>query len=503
MKNQKRDIRIIVYVLVVIFALLDLIIHFESLWVEENVGVVSIDEVIFHLKVPMEGTSNDLIFSNITSCLIPSIIIFSILLFLLFFNFKYYSVIYLKLKNKEFQIKTKKLLVYALLIFELLFLIYKFNYVNEKFGIAEYLKSQLEQSSFIEDNYVDPNDVKITFPKNKKNLIYIYLESMESTYSHATVDGEKDYNLIPRLTTLAEENTNFSDTSSIGGAYQVHGSTFTIAAMVGHTAGVPLKIPINGNSYTGYNQFLPGITNLGDILEKNGYNQTIIVGSDADFGGRKTYFKTHGNYKVKDLYTARKDGIIPEDHYVFWGYEDSYLFEYAKKQLSELSSKEEPFNLTLLTVNTHFPTGYVEDDCEGISDTNKYANSIYCSQEQAYSFIEWVKEQDFYNNTTIIVVGDHLTMANNEIINGDRRLYNAFINTGKDPVNNKNRKFTNFDMFPTTLASIGAEIEGNRLGLGVNLYSGEETIIEKYGNEKVTKELSKKSNFYDSFIYKN
>ena len=503
MKKLKRVIKIILYALVTVLSLLNIITYYESFWIEENVGVVSIDEVIFHLKVPIEGTSNDLIFSNVTSCIVPSIIIFGILVFLLFFKFKYYSVIYLKIKNKEFHFKPKRLLFFTLIVLNIYFIIYQFIYVDSKFGVVKYFEAQLEQSSFIKDNYVDPNSVKITFPENKKNLIYIYLESMESNYSSATLDGKEGYNLIPRLTTLAEENNNFSDTSGIGGAHQIVGSTFTIAAMVGHTSGVPLKIPISGNSYTGYNEFLPGITNIGDILEKNGYNQTIVVGSDADFGGRKTYYKTHGNYKVKDLYTARKDGIIPKDYYVFWGYEDSYMFEYAKRQLDELSSKEEPFNLTLLTVNTHFPTGYVEDDCEKISDTNQYANSIYCSQEQVYNFIEWVKEQDYYDNTTIVIVGDHLTMANNEIIGDERRIYNTFINTGKETSNDKNRDFTNFDLFPTTLASLGVEIEGNKLGLGVNLYSGEKTIIEKYSYEKVTKELSKKSNFYDRFIYKN
>ena len=35
------------------------------------------------------------------------------------------------------------------------------------------------------------------------------------------------------------------------------------------------------------------------------------------------------------------------------------------------------------------------------------------------------------------------------------------------------------DMFPTTIASLGATIEGDRLGLGTNLFSGEQTLAEK------------------------
>lgn len=55
-------------------------------------------------------------------------------------------------------------------------------------------------------------------------------------------------------------------------------------------------------------------------------------------------------------------------------------------------------------------------------------------------------------------------------------------------------------MFPTTLASLGVEIEGNRLGLGTNLFSNEKTLIEKYGIKYVNKELAYNSSFYNKEI---
>ena len=56
------------------------------------------------------------------------------------------------------------------------------------------------------------------------------------------------------------------------------------------------------------------------------------------------------------------------------------------------------------------------------------------------------------------------------------------------------------DLYPTTLGALGAKIEGNRLGLGTNLFSNEKTLIEKYGVEYVNKELKKVSRFYDNSI---
>ena len=54
------------------------------------------------------------------------------------------------------------------------------------------------------------------------------------------------------------------------------------------------------------------------------------------------------------------------------------------------------------------------------------------------------------------------------------------------------------DLFPTTLASLGVEIEGDRLGLGTNLFSGKETLIEKYGLDYVNKEVLKNSSYYNN-----
>ena len=55
-------------------------------------------------------------------------------------------------------------------------------------------------------------------------------------------------------------------------------------------------------------------------------------------------------------------------------------------------------------------------------------------------------------------------------------------------------------MFPTTLAAMGVKIEGDRLALGVNLFSDEQTLTEQYRRKGLDKELMKKSKFYDMLI---
>ena len=136
---------------------------------------------------------------------------------------------------------------------------------------------------------------------------------------------------------------------------------------------------------------------------------------------------------------------------------------------------------------------------------NKYANAVYCADKLIGDFINWIKQQDFYENTTIIISGDHLVMSDlitSSYEKENRHVYNAIINSSISIENTKNKNFTTMDMFPTTLASIGVTIPGDRLGLGTNLFSDKQTLIEELGNETFNEEIDKKSTYYNqNFLY--
>lgn len=52
------------------------------------------------------------------------------------------------------------------------------------------------------------------------------------------------------------------------------------------------------------------------------------------------------------------------------------------------------------------------------------------------------------------------------------------------------------------MAALGVQIEGDRIGLGTNLYSDTNTLMEFLGYETFTSELSKNSSFYNKYIMK-
>ena len=495
MKKQKIKTGLYVFYCfwMIVISMTGWIIYNLANWVLDTWGLLSIDEIIFHLKVPLEGTNSDVVIDGINACLPMAILVLL---------FCFFLVIGLKRKRKAATVSL--LLVAVLSVGSASKAVYR---VYDDLDVKGYLESQKEDSHFIEKNYVDPRTVSIDFPEQKRNLIYIFMESMESTYASKDVGGAMDFNCIPELTQLAEENTNFSNSDKLGGGQAASGTSWTMGAIFGQTSGLPIK---NGNNETlaAQSSFSSQSENLEDILADEGYNQCFMIGSDATFGGRRAYFESHGECEIWDYNTAVETGKIPSDYHVWWGYEDEKLFSYAKEKLTEMSQQNEPFNFTMLTADTHFEDGYVCDLCGNEFGDNQYANVMACSSRQIDAFVKWIQEQPFYENTTIILTGDHLTMDSDfcENVSDDyeRSVYNTFINLpeGLDTSFEKthNREFATLDMFPTTLAALGVQVQGDKLALGTNLFSDQATLTEQYGRDGLNVELQKKSSFYDMLI---
>lgn len=457
-------------------------------WAINTFNSLDFSEIVYHLKVPIEGTSSTILLSFFTDSFLYSIVVTG----LLYFIISYFCLRYKE--NKLFKVVVGKqilLAICAFIIFGCVALV--------RVNALDYVVAITTQSTFIEENYVDGRDVEIKFPDQKRNLIYIFLESMEATYTSTEMGGYMEDNLLPNLTAYAEEGVNFSNTKQFGGLYSPQNTTWTIAAMVAQTTGLPLSVPIDSNRYYGEKPFLPGAYSIGDVLEREGYNQELLIGSKAEFGARNLLFTQHGDYKINDYHAAIEDGRLPSGYFEWWGYEDSKLFDYAKEELLALASQPEPFNLTMLTANTHFQDGYLEEAC-AVDYDDPYYNVLACSDQQVYEFVEWIKQQDFYENTTIVIVGDHLTMNKktfDHVDKSDRTVFNLFINSVVEPHRTNMRTATTLDMFPSTLASMGVEIEGDRLGLGVNLFSNRRTLAEKFGLKYLNEELSHFSTFYN------
>lgn len=475
-------------ILTVFIAGLSVLLALSVRWMFATWTNLSMDELVYHLTAPLDGTNTDMIWDYVRVCAVPTIlVIFFLILILIAWRKKEKVHLFRGIIN----------------LVALVGIIVMLGYTWTELGVGDYLKDQNTESKFIGDEYVDPTDVEVVFPEQKRNLIYIFLESMETTYSDVDDGGAFDENVIPELTEIAQTNEDFSGADpKLNGGYSLAGTTWTMGAMFAQTSGLPLNISISANDMDTQDSFFPGVTTLGDILSDAGYTQTLLIGSEAQFGGRKLYFQEHGNYEMEDYSYAIENGLIPSDYKVWWGYEDQKLFEFAKEKLLQLSQGDEPFNLTMLTVDTHFEDGYVCEQCPTEYDT-QYSNVMACSSRQVGEFLKWIQQQDFYENTTIVISGDHPTMDSDYCAeidqegNYDRRVFTAYINAAAYAQDQQERTYSTFDNFPTTLAALGVQIDGDRLGLGTNLFSGTKTLLEEFGNSKVNAELKKKSEFIE------
>ena len=488
---MKKFGKVLLKILAVLLIFLVAMLAFAALWTMDTWQNNTMDQIMFHITSPVEGTSSEIIVGFVLKVLLPSIAVTAAAV-----------IVKLILKKKEAKEKTLRTANIITAVVLAAFLgVSAFLFMN-KYKVIEYFSTKSVNSDFIKDNYADPEKTAITFPEKKRNLIYIYLESVEMTYADKKSGGALEYNCIPELTKLAIENDCFNgNNEKLNGAKVSFGATYTMGGMVAQSSGLPVVGGV-GNAASQQESFYPGATVLGDILKREGYNNELMVGSKVEFGGRGVYFGKHGDYKLFDYTYALKNKMLPsDDYYVWWGFEDQKLFTFAKDELKDLASKGAPFNLTLLTVDSHFEDGYVCPLCKDEYGT-QYANVMACSSRQLKEFIDWIKQQDFYENTTIVLNGDHLTMDKDFLASidaqYDRRTFTAIINSAVKPEENTAREYNTLDLFPTTLAAMGCKIDGDRLGLGTNLYSSKKTLIEEFGEDYVNGELAKNSEFMNT-----
>ena len=467
-----------------------------TIWYK-NTFNIKFNDFLFTLLSPLAGTGLSMFFDILKASLVPAVI--ALIPYGIFMRLTRGD----RARGKILR-KIGAALILVALVFSLVFAFFVLR-------IPEYLAHLGDKTQIYENEYVDPKGVAITdHDGNAQNLIYIYLESFETTYASKEVGGTQDgVNYMPHLTAMAEENISFSDGEGLGGFHSVTGTTWTMGALLGTTSGVPFSLEIFGasshNSKGKDGKFLDGLTTLGDILKEKGYKNEFLIGSERSFAGADTYVTIHGDYEIFDLQTARDRGYIPKKYNNgFWGFEDKYLYQIAKDEITDLAKGDAPFNFTMMTIDPHHVKGYLCSLCERKHPT-QLGNVIDCADRQLYEFIEWCKAQDFYENTTIVITGDHPRMDTylvKDVPSYERTIYNCILNAVTDPpYAKKNRVCTSLDMFPTTLAAMGFEIEGNRLGLGTNLFSERPTLCEemgegKEGYDRFDEEVKKYSDYY-------
>ncbi|MBQ0030437.1 MAG: LTA synthase family protein [Bacteroidales bacterium] len=451
-------------------------------------NTASFDSIIYHLLSPFRGTDTTPIYDFLNSNYMPCFIVLAVAVpvFVLMSMLKAPKLVY-------------RLIGAASLLFFVGALAYSLNEVR----FFDYIRNKGLQSEFIKNNYHDSRKTVIKEPARKKNLLVIYVESLEASFASEEKGGLFKDNYIPFLTKLAQEHVCFSHSEQIGGAMAVTGTGWTTAGLVTTMAGVNIQTPFKTELINDKNPFTYAhLATLPDLLDKYGYKEYFLMGADSEFGGIKEFLNSHGSFTIYDLpalvQEAGQKGETVEAS--GWGLDDKTIFDRAKADLERLGREDAPFYYNIMTIDTHAPTGKTTSDCK-CSYEDSYTNAIACLDFHIEQFYNWLSQQPFFENTVLVIMGDHLTM-NHAFFEGTtkaRSIYNVFVNT-KPAANMKNRAFCQMDLYPTILSGLGFEIENHRLALGTDLFSEEKTLCEEHGLGKVDEEFSKYSKFYDQHI---
>lgn len=353
--------------------------------------------------------------------------------------------------------------------------------------------NKAHQMISIENDFVEPRI--ISKPAKKKNLILVYLESVERTYKEIPVTK----NEFSQLAQYEDNNLSFRNTG------QIRGTHFTLGGLVATQCGIPyyskglldLKKKMKANTHVnvGIEEVFPSITCLGDLLTDEGYTASYINGSDLNVFSKGLFFQNHGYQSVFGINVLDNPEAEPLQN--VWGLNDEYVFEKVKGEIKSLSQTGDPFLLSMLTISTHGPDAFLDVSCEAAgTETSLIPRAIECTANHVEALVRYVEELGIADDTLIVLMSDHLAMKNtvySTLKERENRRRNYFVVLNGEANKVVKKLATTMDTYPTLLNLLGYELEQDRANFGSSLLRDTETLASRLGLETLNKAFLKNS----------
>ena len=421
---------------------------FVALWIRANFGEVSFEELIANLPITHGGGVGNgglIVTASVYWFVLPALLT---------------AVVYLARRMMRRPMPTRR----RHWAYATVFVLAGALTLALTTGIPRYAHAAIANKSF--EQYYVPPAVSMS-PKHPKNLITIYLESTESSFGDKERFGK---NLLANLDTAT------ADWHDYDGLRQYHSGGWTMAGMVGTQCGIPLKHPLIHDSQqsdtlgSSMDHYLPKAQCLGDILAAQGYTSAYLGGAPTTFAGKGHFYLDHGYTSDQGLEDWKADGE-PANSISQWGLSDSHLMVHAEQTVDRLRAAGKPFNLTMITLDTHEPPG-VFDDCH-TDDAMAMSTSVTCSMKAVAGFLQHLKAHRYLDDTVVMVMGDHekMLLMGDEFSDilatvPDRRIVMRV--WSPDPVTFSRDDADQLSVLPTTLELLGFTVPNGRAGLGVS-----------------------------------
>ncbi len=331
---------------------------------------------------------------------------------------------------------------------------------NERKTIETYIEGK--------ENKTKKNDKIIN-----KNIIIILVESLESWVLQKNISNNE---ITPYLNAILKKDTAIVYLPKV--LTQVNGGRSSDAQLIINTGILPIKNGATCYRYT-HNYF----PNLGSELKaKNHFKKTItMMGYSSDTWNQKEFNISLGFDSLIHIKNYKNDLMICE------GLNDKSFLQQSIEKLKEL---QQPYYAQLITLSSHAPFK-IPQSLKSFYTKNynttflDYINSIHYVDNAIGSFIEQLKKENIYNNSIIIITGDHNTGVPTKLstwqemysdICGEKS-YIPFIiiNSGKSLF--INQEVDQIDLFPSIIDLLN--INSDWKGLGESILS------ESYNTKKM------------------
>lgn len=255
----------------------------------------------------------------------------------------------------------------------------KLNYSVDFFDIEK------EKEILKKFDYPDSDNVKVLSSPDP-NIIIIILESFGGSVVKEISGPE---GVSPNFSKFIREGIFFNNIYASGTL-----SDRGIAAILSGYPALPVTSVISFENKT---QNLPGISKS---LEAHNYESLFLYGGDIDFAHIRGYLVNTRFSRIID-----HKGFPKAAYYSKWGVPDHVVFD---RLLEESNKATQPFFHTYFTLSSHEPFEVpMETVIEGNSRQEKYYNSVYYTDKSLGEFIGKAKQQDWWDNTLVILVADH------------------------------------------------------------------------------------------------
>ncbi len=255
-----------------------------------------------------------------------------------------------------------------------------------------------EVENYVKANYAEPNP-KYFGKANGMNVIYIHLESLQNFAINYNLHGQE---VTPFLNSLTKDkNTlyfnNFYPQTS-------QGKTADAEFLIENSLyGLPQGTAFSTKGENTY-QAAPA------IMEQQGYSTAVFHGNYKSFWNRDVIYKRFGyqHFFDAEYYDMNEQDV---ENY---GLKDKPFF---KESMPMLKSLKQPFYTKFLTLSNHFPYPISEEEATiephttGDGTVDRYFQTARYMDEAVQEFFNDLKAAGLYDNSMIILYGDHYGIA--------------------------------------------------------------------------------------------